>query len=261
MPAIYLQQVQRSVGILEGPNGKGTGFFVTRTGLIATTRYIVGGEQIVKIELSDKRVIDGTVVRSFPQYDLAFIQVNVQLDHLLSVHQSLHLTDNTPIIAVTHTGHGLRSTKRATRHETAAYWFPTLINHLRDAGGNPIFTEQDNLLVGMLTKDASRSNGYMYGLHISRIYQCVEQYHQELAQITGNVAYCPACGIISRAPGFGGNYCEHCGNTLPFAIDRTRFPQTHLISLYGETNHHPCPNCASQAGFYQKACLRCGYEL
>ncbi|MDQ7035477.1 MAG: serine protease [Anaerolineae bacterium] len=239
----------------------GTGFFVTREGLIATTRYIVGGEQNIKVELLDKRVIDALVVRSFPEYDLALLQVNAKLDHLLSVSQSPNLPDNAPIIAVTHSGQGLRSTKRTTRHQTAIHWFPTLINHLKDAGGNPIFTGTDNLLVGMLTKDARRSSGYMYGLHISKIYQCVKQYHQELSQLTGNSAYCPACGIMSRAPAFGGNYCEHCGNTLPASLDINRRPQPHLIALYGEAAHQPCPNCGSQAGFYKKDCLRCGYEL
>jgi hypothetical protein len=260
-PAIYLQQVQRTVGILDGPNGVGTGFFVTRNGLIATTRYVVGGEQKVKVELLDKRVIEGIVVRSFPEFDLALIQVNVRLEHLLSVNPAQYLPDNAPLIAVTHTGQGLRSTKRATRHEAQAHWFPTLINHLIDAGGNPIFSGTDNLLVGMLTKNASRNSGYMYGLHISKIYQCVELYHQEAGQITGNAAYCPACGVISRAPGFGGYYCENCGNTLPYALDATRYPQLHLMALYGETKHQPCPNCGSQAGFYKHECLRCGFEL
>ena len=258
---LYLQQVQRSVGVLDGPNGAGTGFFVTREGLIVTTRYVVGGEQQVRIELLDKRILEGRVVRSFPEYDLALIQVNVRLEHLLSVNQAPYLPDNAAIIAVTHAGDGLRSTKRATRHQTAAYWFPTLINHLKDAGGNPIFTGTDNLLVGMLTKDASRSNGYMYGLHISKIYQCVEQYIQEIRQLTGQAAYCPSCGVVSRAPALGGYYCEHCGNVLPHAIDMTRYPQDHLKSLYGENAHQPCPQCGSRAGFYKKDCLRCGFEL
>jgi hypothetical protein len=260
-PPLYLQQVQRSVGVLDGPNGFGTGFFVTREGLIVTTRYVVGGEQRVRVELLDKRIIEGRVVRSFPEYDLALIQVNVRLEHLLSVSQSSYLADNAPIIAVTHAGDGLRSTKRATRHQTEAYWFPTLINHLKDAGGNPIFTGVDNLLVGMLTKDASRSSGYMYGLHISKIYQCVEQYVQEVRQLTGQAAYCPSCGVVSRAPALGGYYCEHCGNVLPYAIDMTRYPQDHLKSLYGEAAHQSCPQCGSRAGFYKKDCLRCGFEL
>jgi hypothetical protein len=260
-PPIYLQQVQRTVGIVDVPNGRGTGFFVTRDGLIATTRYVVGGEQHLHIELMDKRVIRGQVVRSFPEFDLALILTNIHLDHLLTVVQTPNLPDNAQLIAVTHSGQGLRSTKRSTRHQTAPHWFPTLINHLLDAGGNPIFTGGQSQLVGMLSKNASRTSGYLYGLHITKIYQCVDQYMQEKQRIAGQSAYCPACGSLSSAPSFGGYYCEHCGNTLPFALDMTRYPKPQLTSVYGENIHRPCPKCNSQVGFYKGECLRCGYQL
>ena len=115
--------------------------------------------------------------------------------------------------------------------------------------------------VGMLTKNASRSNGYLYGLYVQKIYQSVELYLQEKQTIAGNTSYCTACGILSRAPSFGGYYCENCGNTLSYAIDMTRFPQPNLVSLYGENAHRACPNCSAQVGFYKGECLRCGHEL
>lgn len=258
---IHLQQVQRTVGILGGANGTGTGFFVTRDGLVATTRHIVGGASSVSIQLLDGRQLTGTVVRSFPEIDLTLIQTNVQLAHLLGISQSPTIPDNIPIVAVTHSGNGIRSAKRRSAHESQDHWFPTLINRLEDAGGNPIFDER-NALVGMLTKNASRSNGYMYGLHIYKIYQCVDQYMQEKAQLQGqNSIYCHSCGIISRAPSFGGHFCENCGITHPYALENTRFPQPNLSALYGENTQRPCPNCTSQVGFYDGACMRCGYEL
>lgn len=258
---LQLPQVQRSVGILGGPNGRGTGFFVSRDGLIATTRYVVGGEERVKIELLTGQNLEGRVVRSFPDIDLAFVQVNVQLSHLLAITQSSVLVDNAPLIAVTHTGDALRTTKRATKSALAPYWIPTVINHLKDAGGNPIFDAQ-NALVGMLTKNAGRSSGYMFGLHIHKIYQMIEQYLQEKQRNAGqSSAYCNACGIQSRAPSFGGFFCENCGNTLSYAIDLRRYPQPNLSGLYGENMQRPCPNCASQVGFYNGKCLRCGFNL
>ena len=249
-PPLQLAQVQRSVGILGGPNGRGTGFFVSRDGLIATSRYVVGGEEHLKIELLTGQTIDGRVVRSFPDLDLAFVQVNVQLAHLMTITQTPVLVDNMPLIAVTHTGDALRTSKRATKNALAPHWIPTLINHLLDAGGNPTF-DGNNTLVGMLTKNASRSNAYMYGLHIHKIYQMLEQYMQEKQRNLGqSTAYCNACGIQSRAPSFGGFFCENCGNTLSYALDIRRYPQPNLQSLYGENMQRPCPNCASQVGFY-----------
>jgi hypothetical protein len=258
---LQIQQVQRSVGILGGTNGHGTGFFVTRDGLIATSRYIIGGEEGIVIQLLAGQKLEGRVVRSFPEFDLSFVQANVNLSHLMSTIQVPSLPPNIDIIAVSHSGEALRSTIRATRHAIAPHWFPTVINDIPDAGGHPVFDGQ-NLLIGMLTKNASRSNQYVYGLYIHKIYQCVHLYLQEKQQLVGhNTAYCSACGIISRAPAFGGFFCENCGSTLPYALDVKRFPQPNLGHLYGETTQPPCPNCRSQVGFHNRKCQRCGFEL
>ncbi|MEO1289435.1 MAG: serine protease [Chloroflexota bacterium] len=260
-PQIHLSQVQRTVGIVRGGARTGTGFFVSRDGLVATTRQIIGGEREVGIALLDGRQVVGTVVRSFPEMDLAIIQTNVTLDHLLPVSQASVIPDDMPITAVTHAGEGLRSTKRRTVNELAQHWFPTLINRLKDAGGNPIF-DVNNTVIGMLTANKQRSNGYYYGLHIEKIYQCVSIYVHEKGQLQGqNTIYCHSCGVISRAPSFGGFFCENCGNTHPYAIEMSRFPQPNLAQLYGEASPRPCPNCGSQAGFYDRECMRCGFSL
>lgn len=258
---IILREIQRSVGIVGGPNGQGTGFFVTSNGIIATTRYIIGGEEQVEVQLLDGRPLVGHVVRSFPELDLAFVQTNVQLERLMTPTRNPSIPDNTPLIAIAHPNKGLRSSKRATRQVTAPHWFPTLINHLQDSGGNPIFTEgQEHVLVGMLTKNLARSNGYMYGLHIMKIREMLQVYGREL-QERGQSSYCFKCGAISHAPQFGGFYCERCGSTLSYAMNITRYPQPNLVGLYGENDNRPCPNCDSTVGFHKGLCLRCGYKM
>src|SRR5690606_4284328 len=68
--ALTLNEAQRSVGIVGGPNGKGSGLFVTRDGLIATTRYVVGSEESLTIQLASGQTLAGRVLRAFPQFDL-----------------------------------------------------------------------------------------------------------------------------------------------------------------------------------------------
>jgi len=166
-----------------------------------------------------------------------------------------------PIVAVTHTGEGIRSAKRSSDNKIDSHWFPTLINHLKDAGGNPVF-DGNQMLVGMMTNNASRSNVYMYGLHIHKIYEFIDRYIHEKGQLDGqNTLYCNSCGVISRAPSFGGYFCETCGNTHPYAVDIKRYPQSNLAALYGDDQRQPCPDCSSRAGFYNRACLRCGFRL
>lgn len=257
---LMIQGIQRTVGVIGGPNGRGTGFFVTHDGLIATTRYVTGGESDLEIELLTGQRMGGKVVRAFPKFDLALIQVNATVPQLMPVTQMPLLPENATIVAITHTGEGLRSTRRETRHETPAYWFPTLINHLRDAGGNPVFDAQ-NLLVGMMTRNASRANGYMYGLHITMIYKCVDQYLQEVQQMAGQGAYCRHCGSASRAGVFGAYYCETCGAVLPASLEITRHPMPNVGALYGENMNRPCPHCRATVGYYNGQCLRCGQDV
>lgn len=257
---IQLQQVQRTVGITGGGGGAGTGFFVTLDGIVATTRHIVGGAREVTIQLLDGRSTQGQVVRAFPAFDLALIQTNVQLIRLMNVLQQPTIPDNTNMVAVTHSGQGLRTAKRRSANNIGTHWFPTLINKLMDEGGNPMFNER-NVLVGMLTKNASRASGYMYGMHIHKIYECVDQYVYEKGQVADRqTIYCNSCGIISVAPSYRGFFCEHCGIKHPYVEDNMLEPQPSLAGLYGE-NDRPCQNCGSQVGIYNGACLRCGAEI
>lgn len=257
---VQLQGIQRNVTVLGGPNGRGVGFFLTYDGLLATTRLAVGGESHVRVDLADGTALTGTVVRSFPEFDLALLKTEARLNQLYNITQMPTLADGTPIFVVTHEGQFVQTQKRGTRHQTQPHWFPTLINQLPGAGGNPIVDNQ-NVLVGMLTCNARRSTRYFYGLHISKIYQCAEQYAQETKMHTGDSAYCYSCGIMSRAPAFGGYYCENCGEVLSYAESMRRIPQPNLVSLYRENTQRPCERCQSSVGYYRGKCLRCGYEV
>lgn len=256
---LHLQGLQRCVAVRGGPNGRGTGFFVSSDGLLATTRFAVGGETHLRVELGDGQAVTGTVVRSFPDYDLALLQTDVILHQLYSITPLPTIADNTPIFVVTHNGQAVMTQKRGTRHQTQPHWFPTLIDQFTEAGGNPIVDDR-NLLLGMLTRNARRSTPYFYGLHISKIYDCVAQYTEEKKFHLGAAAYCYACGMMSRAPAYGGYYCENCGEVLPYAEHIRRTPQPNLVSLYRENTQLPCVNCHSPVGYYGGACLRCGYR-
>lgn len=259
--SIQLQSVQNSVGIVDVPGGKGSGFFVTRDGLIATTRTLVGSDERVTVMLADGRALQGQVVRSYPHIDLALVQVAAIVQQLLPIAPSLMIEEDSPLIAVVHPDSGIRSSKRSTRHTTAPYWIPTLFKDMPDGGGNPLFNAQ-NRLVGMLTRNALRTTPHLYGLHIHEIMECVENYQQERQQTAGQPsAYCYTCGSTSVAPAYGGYYCEVCGTTLAYAAELRRVNTAASAALYAADAAQPCPNCGVAAGFYRNSCLRCGFSL
>lgn len=248
----------RTIGILDGANGVGSGFFLTRDGLAATTRFVVGGSETVTYELNPGQRGQAQVVRSFPEFDLAFLQTGIKLGHTLPISQSPTLPADTPITAFAHYGGVIGGRHRPTRQVVKAGWFPTDIDQAPDAGGNPVFS-QDNVLVGMLTLNANRAVPYVFVLHVSMITRLLERFTRERHNMPG-YRYCPSCGHLSRAALMGGFYCETCGAVYPESEGRQRFPMPSLMSLYGETRSRPCVNCGSSVGYYKGECLRCGYQ-
>ncbi len=249
----------RTVGISGGPNGEGSGFFVTTDGLIATTRYAVGGLEKVTVELHQGQVIEGKVVRAWPESDIALVRVPTTVRQLLTITAMYPLAERMQITAYAYQKQPIRGLVRRTGRKLAEYWIPTTIARVVDAGGAPLM-DDSGYLVGMMTRNMSRSSNHYYGVHITYIYTLVQKYIQEI-QYTSNRQYCPHCGFASMVAAYGGFYCENCGGVLPYALNQQRFPQPQLGQLYGEGKYMPCPHCQATIGTYNQLCLRCGRQI
>ncbi len=249
----------RTVGISGGPNGEGSGFFVTTDGLIATTRYAVGGLERVTVELHQGQVVEGKVVRAWPESDVALIRVQTTVRRLLTITALYPLAERMQITAYAYQKQPIRGLVRRTGRKLAEYWIPTTIARVVDAGGAPLM-DDSGYLVGMMTRNMSRSSNHYYGVHITYIYTLVQRYIQEI-QYTSNRQYCPHCGFASMVAAYGGFYCENCGGVLPYALHQQRFPQPQLGQLYGEGQYMPCPHCQATIGTYNQLCLRCGQQI
>jgi len=262
-PKYRLQQTPRVVGIMHGPNGTGTGVFVTSDGIVATTRYVIGGDEELVIQLDTGQEMPAQVVRSYPEFDLALLQVNAVLDKVWPPSQVPIVADNEAFTVVSFTGTSQRGYKRKSKSQVAPHWIQTSIDSTQvpDAGGTAIF-DSNSYLLGLLTRNHSRETGLTYGLHISHIYACVNQYIYDRQQ-NPNAGYCSSCGSMTYAQHFGGYYCETCGTVLPGFESTVRklMKSPQLLQVYGENLHRACPNCSARVGFHDGHCLRCGYDI
>jgi hypothetical protein len=240
--------------IVAGPNGAGTAFFVAQEGILATTRYVVGGLQQVTVELHNGKQLTGKVVRAHIDLDLTLIRVDHNPGSLLPVTSQTRIAEEAPLTAVTYDGETIRTTERPTHRVLADHWIPTTATRLIDAGGNPIFDEK-NYVVGMMTKNTSRTSAHLFGLHIAAILRAVEAFGRE-ARAAVRI-YCPECGNNSAALGAGFYYCDQCGSVTPAARAMARAPIPGEEAYY-ETGRVQCTACGSFAGIYRDACLRCG---
>lgn len=244
---------EQLVRVIGGPNGPGTAFFVSTDGLLATTRFVTGGLERMTLELRSGRQVLGQVVRAWPDMDLAFIYTDERVSELLPITAHQPVPDEAPLTCFSAAGGQQRGKQRPTKRVMAAHWVPTDFVKLPDAGGDPLFDER-NALVGMMTRNHSRASGYVYGVHISAIHRCVNDYFGEVTGGDRRI-YCPGCGTASRATGAGYFYCDVCGAVAPLAWNATRYPQG---DPFADPNRRRCPHCESQAGFYAGQCLRCG---
>jgi hypothetical protein len=241
------------VNVIGGPNGPGTAFFVRQDGLLATTRYTIGGLERITIEVSTGRQIPGIVVRAFPDMDLALIRIDEHTGDLMPITPYPRVPDEATLTALAAGGRQVRGKHRPTKRVMAPHWIPTDIVKLADSGGNPLLDER-NYLVGMMTKNSSRASAYMFGLHITAIRRAADIYTQEM-QGGERRNYCPSCGSESRAIANGYFFCEVCGTVAPQASQLNRYPQA---DPYFEPSRIRCSICGAQVGFYGGRCLRCG---
>ena len=243
------------VSISGGANGAATAFYVAKEGLLATTRFAVGGADQVIVELQNRQQMPGYVLRSYPEYDLAFIYVQQPVNDLMPTSQAMNVIEEARLTAVCANGTVIQGKRRSTKRLIAAQWFPTDITELPDAGGEPILDDR-NTIIGMMTRNTASTSAYIYGLHINTIRTQLELFRQETTE--GQRSYCRHCGHYSKALAAGGYYCEKCGGLHPQAEGLLRQPQAQTQAFYYEYNSMACPNCNANVGFHRNYCLRCG---
>jgi hypothetical protein len=255
-PTLNANALYRTVGIRGVRNGRGTGFFINKEGVVVTTRYVVSGEQMVRVQLDERQEVEAQVIRAYADADIVFLDTGLTIQHLLPSVSNAHLPEYSVLVAHSHYGKSVTGKYRVTKNELAHYWIPTTIDTIPDAGGLPLFNDS-NLLVGMLTKNTNKTTSYYFGVHIHHIYLLWERTQQEL--LAPNTTYCGRCGKRSNAPMIkGGFYCESCGAVLPHAEDIRRFPTPEMAWRYNENTVAPCEHCQSRVGYYKDVCLRCG---
>ena len=172
------------------------------------------------------------------------------------------LADNTAFVARGYGGAKLRGALQLIRGGRAPQWLPTTIlpAHLPDAGGNPLYDENGQLLA-LLTRNVDGA-GQALAIKISHIIAQAAS-EQRRRQLMPNSGYCRHCGARTRAQLFGGRHCETCGAALDENSAGSAAPPQgdKLAALYGEDAGRPCAHCSARLRPYAGRCLRCGRQF
>jgi len=243
------------VSILTPGSGEGAGFFVASDGIVATNRHVVGTASQVTVRLADTREVQGKVLRAFPDVDLAFVKVNVQMQELPLAPPGASLKVGQSVIAI---GNPLGFHNTVTKGIVSSVGRMVMGNQMvqTDAAINPgnsggPLVDLGGNVIGITTAKIGNGERLGFALPSSVVRLRLEETLQELTTGGGQV-YCPHCGKT----GAWGKYCGNCGATVaskPPSSDRAE-PQKAV------TGGH-CRACKTSNPIGVKYCNKCGARL
>ncbi len=254
-----LDEAPPVIGIVGGLNGPASGVFVDDGSLIATTSYAIGSAERVTVTLDTERHLAGQVVRRFPPYDLALVDVPLRIARGPTAVPASMIAENSAFIALGYGGARLRGAFAQLNSVRARHWLRTTIPPVQmpDAGGNPLFDENGQLL-GLLTRNVDGA-GNALALKISQVLALTSQWRRD-RRLMPDARCCVTCGALTRSWQFGGCHCETCGAAQRIDSDFPRQADK-LAALYGEDDGPPCTHCGARVGAYENRCLRCGRSV
>jgi serine protease Do len=95
---------------LRNPDGWGTGFLITDTGVIATNHHVTMGKRSLDVVLPDGKELPGTVVYTDDRLDLALVKVEGSGFPFLSLSDASQIHKGQGVIAIGNPDHGMSDT-------------------------------------------------------------------------------------------------------------------------------------------------------
>jgi S1-C subfamily serine protease len=260
LEALLQTLTPKVASILCGDGGQGTGFFVTGNGMLATNKHVVGTETEVTVRLADSREIHGRVRRSFPDVDLAFVQVDVPMNGLrlasgasLRVGQSVVAIGNPLGLHNTVTKGIVSSVGRMVRGvqmiQTDAAINP-------GNSGGPLVDLSGNV-IGVNTARVGAGENLGFALPASVLRERLEQTLRELAGGDEGRSYCPYCGKL----GPPSKYCQNCGTARERSRRSTSPERAEMAAAVPASAGGQCRSCKAQNPARVRYCHRCGDTL
>lgn len=264
--AIPLEQLveslsSRVVSIIASGRGEGAGFFIAPNGIVATNKHVVESATTVTVRLADSREVHGSVLRAFPDVDLAFVKVESQLAELPLAASDSGVKVGQEVLAIGNP-RGLHNTVTKGIISALGRMVSGIPMLQTDAAINPgnsggPLLDLRGRVVGITTAKVGNGERLGFALPSSSIRSRLEETLKELG--AGPRSYCPYCGKVGRWT----KYCENCGAAAPAK------PSTTTSVAAGVDDAPPaapaveatCKVCGTVNPHGLKYCGKCGTRL
>jgi serine protease Do len=260
--------VDTVVGI-QTEDGSGSGVIIDSNGVIATNHHVVGDCFDVIVRLKDNTQLNGQVVRSYKDVDLAFVKIKLDkspsfFSSLISSMKAKVLLCNRPLKvgeAVFAIGHplGLEFTltqgivSSAERSINGAKYVQIDASINPGNSGGALYSIYAELL-GINTMVLSGAQGLNFAIPASIISERYKEFLSE--QSRGLINYCNTCGHSSGSE----KYCGFCGSSLQSRKSTSAVIQPQPKQQEQGTAQ-VCSSCGLIATKKEKYCPACGSNV
>lgn len=260
---LYIQVIDTVVGIVR-TRDSGSGVFLNPDGMIVTNRHVVGTSNIVAVRLNDGCELEGKVIRSFRDIDLAFVRIERPEPNNCVVPSTERLKVGQPVYAIGHP-FGLQNTltmgivSAVGRSIGGERYIQTDAPINPGNSGGPLFNEFAEL-VGINTLVLGDSQGLGFAIPVEEVVERYQMITYSLRDILDS-SYCGVCGKNSTSH----EYCEHCGarikpdkknsgitgsngeggNAEPRGARRSQLTSCRCCGVDVAPSDRYCPNCGT----------------
>ncbi len=177
-----IKEHKKAVVVVETPDGRGTGFAISKDGTIITNHHVIAGEDSVTVAFSDEGLFTAEVTADYPAVDLAILKVDADNLPYLKLASKTTIENNQ---AISFIGNPLRFQGIANKGTIIDYinlsdWDQPVV--MIDApvyhgnSGSPIFNH-DGEVIGIIFATLNHNKYGKVGLFVP-----IDYYYEQIAE-------------------------------------------------------------------------------
>ena len=262
-----LEDIKQTIVVIKFPDGRrGSGFFINEKGLLITNKHIVELNTYFKMNLHNGDELEGQVVYSDNDLDVAFAIASTNNAMFAHLGNSELIKEGQQVIAIGHPygydfsiSRGIISCKNRIVKSINYIQIDVAINP--GNSGGPLITI-DGDVIGMNTWAVQDAENMGFAVPTQSFLPIIGTLNTNFDKLL-SMYYCPVCGYLSGMMGktSKGEYCKNCGTAKrqkkkdDELQPKAAPPQSVNV---GSLICQKCKTSNDTSSFY---CKKCGYKI
>ena len=245
-----VKKIKKSIVTITTDENIGTGFIADKRGIVITNSHVIGNVKICGVALYDKEELEGRVLLSYFNTDIAFVKIDSTkpLRQAKMAIEKEYSIGDTVIAYGNPLGYENTVTKgiisALDREIQGIRYIQTDVAINPGNSGGPLL-DMNGHVIGINTLKIADASGIGFAIPIYDILDIIKESLKKFKSIEKS-RYCPSCGSYTETDE---KWCAKCGAIL------SEVKQKH------KTESNKCPACGKSNNKKNKWCAYCGHKL